>query len=159
MPASSERSHPRRSVLAALVTGVVGLITAGLTGLVGLVAAPKSTGPDRRWRRAASTTDIPANQPLSVVIAERHADGWYDTRRESVVFVDREGDGYRVLSATCQHLGCRVRWDNTKHQFLCPCHGGVYDRQGAVVAGPPPRGLQRLTVRVNDQTGDIEVEL
>jgi Rieske Fe-S protein len=35
----------------------------------------------------------------------------------------------------------------------------VYDREGNVVAGPPPRPLERYAVRVNSQTSDLEVEL
>lgn len=137
----------------------MGLITAGLAGLVGLVAAPASTGPVRRWRRAISMFDLLPDKPAAAVLAERHADGWYLTRKQVVVFIDREGSGYRALSAVCQHLGCRVHWDDGKQQFLCPCHGGVYDREGRVVAGPPPRPLDRIPVRVNPQTSDIEVEL
>jgi len=148
----------RRSALARLVTGGLALITAGLAGLVGLVAAPRSTGTAKRWRRAMSLFDL-GKSPAAAVLAERHEDGWYETRKESVVFIDREGDGYRALSATCQHLGCRVHWDDGRQQFLCPCHGGVYDREGRVVAGPPPRPLERINVRVNPQTSDLEVEL
>lgn len=100
-----------------------------------------------------------ADRPTVAVLAERHADGWYETRKQSVVFIDRSNDGYHALSAVCQHLGCRVNWDDGKQQFLCPCHGGVYDREGRVVAGPPPRPLERLAVRVNPQTSELEVEL
>ena len=96
---------------------------------------------------------------MPAVLAERHADGWYETTAQAVVFLDREGEGYRALSAVCQHLGCRVRWDAPRKQFRCPCHGGVYDRDGHVVSGPPPRPLERLPVRVNPQTSEIEVEL
>lgn len=149
----------RRSALAKLVTAGLGLVTAGLAGLVGLVAAPRSLAPERRWRRAVSLFDLPADKPVAAVLAERHADGWYETRKQSVVFIDREGQGYRALSAVCQHLGCRVHWDDGKQQFLCPCHGGVYDREGRVVAGPPPRPLDRIPVRVNPQTSELEVEL
>jgi Rieske Fe-S protein len=35
----------------------------------------------------------------------------------------------------------------------------MYDRDGRVVAGPPPRPLDRLPVRVNPQTSEIEVQL
>ena len=76
-----------------------------------------------------------------------------------MVYIDKDGDGYRALSATCTHLGCRVRWDEASTQYRCPCHGGVFDRAGNVVAGPPPSGLTRLNVRVNPQTSEIEVEL
>ena len=147
MVVRSEES--RRSALSKLVSAGLGLITAGLAGLVGLVAAPKASATTRRWRAAASIFDLPPKDPFTAVLADKHADGWYETRKEQVVFIDRKGEGYRAMSATCAH----------RQQFLCPCHGGVYDREGRVVSGPPPRGLERLAVRVNPQTSDIEVEL
>jgi Rieske Fe-S protein len=52
-----------------------------------------------------------------------------------------------------------VRWDDGLGQFKCPCHGGVFNRQGQVVSGPPPGPLTRVNVRVNPQTSDLEVEL
>jgi Rieske Fe-S protein len=149
----------RRSALAKLVIGGAALIGAGLAGLVGLVAAPRAGGPARKWRKAASVFDLGPTQPYMAVLSERHADGWFATRRQTVVFVDRDGDGFRVLAATCTHLGCGVLWDATAKQYKCPCHGGVFDREGKVLAGPPPRPLDRLPARLNPQTSDIEVEL
>lgn len=151
--------HDRRSFLARAVTSGVALISAGLAALVGLAAAPRPKNTGRRWQRTISVFDLPPERPVAAVIAERQADGWYETHKQSVVFIDRDGETYRALSATCTHLGCRVRWDATSELYLCPCHGGAYDRNGRVVAGPPPLPLQRLAVRVNPQTSDIEVEL
>ena len=82
-----------------------------------------------------------------------------ETRKQSVVFIEKDGDAYRALSATCSHLGCRVNWDAASSTYKCPCHGGVYDREGRVVSGPPPRPLERLNVRVNPKTSDLEIEL
>jgi Rieske Fe-S protein len=155
----SQSYEDRRSALAKLVVSGLGLITAALAGLVGLVAAPRMQPAARRWRRAISTFDLPPDRPAAAVLADRQADGWYETRKQSVVFIDREGAGYRALSATCAHLGCRVNWDDGAKRFKCPCHGGAYDREGRVVAGPPPAPLQRYAVRVNPQTSEIEVEL
>jgi menaquinol-cytochrome c reductase iron-sulfur subunit len=152
-------TQDRRSALVRLVLAGTGLITGALAALVGLVAAPQATAHDKRWRRVISLNELADDGPTQAVLAERHADGWYQTRRQSVVFIDREGDGYRVLSATCSHLGCRVRWDTDSTQFRCPCHGGVYDRDGRVVSGPPPAPLARLAARVNPETSDLEVEL
>jgi Rieske Fe-S protein len=151
--------NERRQALARLVTAGLALLSAGLGGLVALVAAPRSLGRSRTWRRAATVFDLPPSGPLAVVLAEQKNDGWYRTRSQQVVFIDRDGDGYRALSAICSHLGCRVRFDAAKDQFICPCHGGVYSRDGRVVAGPPPEPLTRLTVRVNPKTSDLEVEL
>jgi Rieske Fe-S protein len=154
-----DRVEDRRSALAKIVTSGLGILSAALASLVGAVATPKSLNAAKQWRSAISLFDLPPDQPMTAVLTERHADGWYDTTKQTVVFIDRDGDNYRALSSVCQHLGCRVRWDQAKQQFLCPCHGGVYDRTGRVVAGPPPRPLDRLNVRVNRDTSEIEVEL
>jgi Rieske Fe-S protein len=149
----------RRRALARFVTIGTTAIAAGLAGLVGLVASPKSGAGGRRWRKAASIFDLPPSEPYTAVLAERHSDGWMDTRKQTVVFIDKEGDHFRALSATCSHLGCRVNWNTEKSQYLCPCHGGVYDRQGNVVSGPPPQPLTRVSVRLNPKTSELEVEL
>ena len=140
--------------------GGAALIGAGLAGLAGLASIPKAKAASKRWHKAASMFDL-GPQPLMVVIAERHQDGWYETQQQTMVFIDKDesGKGYRAMSATCTHLGCGVSWDNTKKQFLCPCHKGVFDRSGKVVSGPPPRGLDVFEARLNDKTGDIEVQL
>jgi Rieske Fe-S protein len=149
----------RRRALVRFVNTGMGLMTAGLLGLAGVASAPKLAVTARRWRKAASIFDLPPNAPFAAVLAERQADGWLETSKQSVVYIDREGEGYRALSATCSHLGCRVTWNEVKTQYLCPCHGGVYDREGRVVAGPPPAPLQRVNLRVNPQSSEIEVEL
>ena len=149
----------RRRALVRFVNTGLGVITAGLAGLVGAAATPKPGAAAARWRKATTIFDLPPNAPFAAVMAERKSDGWFETSKQTVVYIDKEGDTYRALSATCSHLGCRVKWDESKTQYLCPCHGGVYDREGKVVAGPPPEPLRRVNVRVNAQTSEIEVEL
>jgi Rieske Fe-S protein len=155
---SAPGSTDRRSAIARLVTGGAALLGAGLAAIVGFVAAPRPRPPARRWRPALSMFDLPPNRPAAVVLTDRVADGWYETRSQTVVYVDREGEGYRALLSTCTHLGCKVTWDEGVEEYRCPCHGGAYDREGRVRAGPPPRPLARLPVRVNEQTAEIEVE-
>ena len=31
---------------------------------------------------------------------------------------------------------------------MCPCHGGVYYKDGTVAAGPPPKPLTKYEVRI-----------
>src|SRR5262245_40400274 len=52
-----------------------------------------------------------------------------------------EGDQVQVFAVNCAHLGCPVRWFPQSGLFMCPCHGGVYYRDGARASGPPERGL------------------
>ena len=52
-----------------------------------------------------------------------------------------EGDQFQVFAINCMHLGCPVRWFPQSGLFMCPCHGGVYYRDGSRASGPPERGL------------------
>jgi Rieske Fe-S protein len=60
-----------------------------------------------------------------------------------------------VLSNSCAHLGCPVRW--IEGEFLCPCHGGIYDINGGYEAGPPPRGMYSYKYEVR-QDGKVYVK-
>jgi Rieske Fe-S protein len=135
------------------------MIGAAFAGLAAAVAAPKKQGESSRWRTAVGPGQAPSSFPHTAVLTERHEDGWYQTRRQTVVFIDKQGDQLTAMSATCSHLGCHVKWEASANHFKCPCHGGVYDRAGNVVSGPPPRPLEKLQVRVNPNSSAIEVEL
>ena len=64
----------------------------------------------------------------------------------------------RAFSAVCTHLGCIVKWQPAmNHVWFCECHRGMYDREGRVVGGPPPRPLERYPVEVRD--GRVFVKL
>jgi len=65
-------------------------------------------------------------------------------------------DNFTVYSSKCTHLGCPVRWIPSAELFMCPCHGGVYFKDGDVAAGPPPQPLQQFPVRV--ENGQVEVQ-
>ena len=149
----------RRSFLTRFVVAGGALIGAGLAGLVGLVAAPKKSRAGGAWRTAIQPGNTPSSFPYTAVLTERHEDGWYQTTRQTVVFIDQQGGELTAMSATCTHLGCHVRWEAGADHFKCPCHGGVYDRAGNVVSGPPPRPLEKIPVRRNPQTSAIEVEV
>jgi Rieske Fe-S protein len=61
-------------------------------------------------------------------------------------------ESLNVLSSSCAHLGCPVRWITREGEgeLLCPCHGGIYNINGEYVAGPPPRDLYRYTHEVRE---------
>ena len=66
------------------------------------------------------------------------------------LFVVRSTEGISALSPVCTHLGCLVNWNRSREEFLCPCHGGRYDRHGNVIGGPPPAPLNRLPLDIRD---------
>jgi Rieske Fe-S protein len=74
---------------------------------------------------------------------------------DSYIEESENADSYIAISTRCVHLGCPVRYVNAAENFICPCHGGVYDFQGAVTGGPPVRPLDRFQTRV--RAGQVEI--
>ncbi|OGP63900.1 MAG: hypothetical protein A3K22_03745 [Deltaproteobacteria bacterium RBG_16_42_7] len=68
------------------------------------------------------------------------------------IIIDRADKGLVALSKICTHLGCIVEYDRAKKRLLCPCHAGVYDLEGNVLSGPPPKPLQKLPLKVEGET-------
>lgn len=64
-------------------------------------------------------------------------------------------DTYIALSRVCTHQGCSVNYNSTGKNFVCPCHGGVYNISGKVVSGPPPSPLAQYQVTVSGSTLSI----
>lgn len=77
----------------------------------------------------------------------------YTVREKTVnskIFFVNTGKELFALSPVCSHLGCLVNWHRPKKRFICPCHGGRYDINGAVVEGPPPAPLSRLPLKIEN---------
>ncbi len=62
---------------------------------------------------------------------------------------------YIAISSRCAHVGCPVRFVQASGNFICPCHGGVYDFEGKRIGGPPVRPLDRFQTRIRG--GNVEV--
>ncbi len=63
----------------------------------------------------------------------------YTYLEEHHLFVYRDHEGIRAVSAICTHLGCTL--ENTTDGFECPCHGSCFNMKGEVLSGPAPRDL------------------
>ncbi|MEX1276064.1 MAG: Rieske (2Fe-2S) protein [Bacteroidota bacterium] len=66
------------------------------------------------------------------------------------LFLVHTSVGFKVFSSVCTHLGCTIKWEPHRDRFYCPCHAGVFDREGVVVSGPPPRPLDHYPVEIQD---------
>ena len=56
--------------------------------------------------------------------------------------------GFLALHRVCTHLGCIVPWSEEQQRFYCPCHAAAFNREGEVLAGPPPRPLDLFPVEI-----------
>jgi cytochrome b6-f complex iron-sulfur subunit len=62
------------------------------------------------------------------------------------IVLRRDDGSFDAFNLRCTHAGCNVSWKGDVEQFHCPCHDGLFDRNGQVVDGPPKRELERLVV-------------
>jgi Rieske Fe-S protein len=101
--------------------------------------------------KAASTSDGAAIAAKSDV-APGGAVTFKDAGSPAVLVRLDSGD-FVAYSAICTHQGCTVAYKNG--QLACPCHGSVFDPAdgAAVIAGPAPKPLPEIPVKV--QGGDI----
>jgi Rieske Fe-S protein len=74
----------------------------------------------------------------------------------NVVVTQPTAGTYEGFSATCTHQGCQVA-TVSGGTINCACHGSQFSiKDGSVVAGPAPRPLPKVTVKV--QGSDIVAE-
>ena len=63
----------------------------------------------------------------------------------------RQGnDRVEAMWASCTHLGCEVSYDSEQDQWLCPCHGSRYSRDGQPLQGPAVSPLLWAEVKEKD---------
>ena len=66
---------------------------------------------------------------------------------------DHAADGVVAYTAICPHTGCDVNgWLAEPRLLECPCHNSQYNpgADGALVAGPAPRPLPALPLKITD---------
>ena len=94
-------------------------------------------------------------EPVRVDFSYEQKDGWYTSEATQTAWVYKDEKGEIVaLSPICKHLGCTVNWEGSeehKNMFFCPCHNGLYTKDGKNVPGTPPRGpLDAYPVKEKD---------
>jgi Rieske Fe-S protein len=140
---------PRRRFLSSITTGILTAVS-GILGVLGGGAILSSTVRRQdEWLAAAALHELPDNQPTGVTLSVMRIDGYRQALERRTVFLVKTAEAeVTAFDATCTHLGCHVDWDAAARVFRCPCHGGVFDRNGAVMDGPPPEGLLKVATRV-----------
>lgn len=71
-----------------------------------------------------------------------------DLKGKDYLLIRTEEKKIKALSTTCTHLGCTVYWQQDKNRFFCPCHNGVFNPDGEVVSGPPPKKLNSYDTEI-----------
>jgi menaquinol-cytochrome c reductase iron-sulfur subunit len=110
-----------------------------------------------KWQPVGRPEDFPIDEVRKAVVAVPR-DDWARSLREQAVYVWRPSPREVVVfSRKCTDLSCPVTWDPGSGCFFCPCHGGIFAKNGERMAGPPKRPLYRYPNRLRE--GVIEIDL
>jgi nitrite reductase/ring-hydroxylating ferredoxin subunit len=152
MPDSESAPRPvgRRSLMVRLgaVIGAAVALVACIPGVAALLS-PARRDTTGGWQPVGSLNDLREGELLRFRYAVKA--GWEE--RHVIGFLLRQGDEVVAMSARCTHMGCIVRIK--EDELHCPCHGGVFSREGEPLQGPVARPLKRFDCRVHE--GRIEV--
>ncbi len=150
---SDEKKITRRKFMSLVTGAITALIGLGL----GIPAIAYIIGPalkkeeSQDWIRLGSTSKVELGLPTLFKTKIQRQTGWIVNEKEISVYVRTEnGREFVAMSNICTHLGCRIRWIADREEFFCPCHNGVFDKDGQIVSGPVPRPLDRFDTKVED---------
>jgi menaquinol-cytochrome c reductase iron-sulfur subunit len=155
---TSTTDATRRRFLSRITNGVLSVI-GGILAFIGGGAVLSSTVRRQEdWLPASTLLDLPDNEPTPVTLTVARLDGFREVIDRRTIFLVKTGESeVTAIDSTCTHLGCLVAWDPQAQVFKCPCHGGVYDRTGAVKDGPPPMPLVKIATRVDGERVLVQV--
>ena len=139
---------------------------AALAGVpvVGYILGPVFRKRETRWIEAGAADAFRGATPKAVRLKYISSSGFKDRNVARTVWIRVDGDRVTTFSSECSHVGCNVVWkgradgkEEAAGIFFCPCHGGEFDLEGNVLAGPPPAPLTRLPTKIEEGKLYIEV--
>lgn len=79
--------------------------------------------------------------------------GSYKMNASIGLFVYRKGStnmpaDFECFWTICTHARCFVQYKEQQEQFVCPCHGSMFNKHGQVLQGPAAEQLERKTVEI-----------
>lgn len=161
MPKKSDYVISRRG----FVGGVLGLVSAIISAVVGLpvigyiVSPAFKRGGGEEWVTLGPVSAVEPGTPTPLTFSQTEEVGWRRERINHTIYaVTNNDETVTVFSDVCTHLSCKVHWEEERGVFVCPCHDGIYDKEGNVISGPPPKPLSRFETRLEGDQLMILVE-
>jgi Rieske Fe-S protein len=102
------------------------------------------------WRRRRGQPEIRKIAQLSAVPVGGVVTFDYPGEHDACILLRPQADVLVAYGQKCTHLSCAVVPRVEDGIIFCPCHEGRFDlRSGDPIAGPPPRALPRVTLKLN----------
>lgn len=150
---NAENQVSRQNFLKTAIAAIGGLIAIGMTvpAIAYIIGPALQRREQQELISLGSVSKVELGEPTLFKVSIQRSTGWITNDEEISTYVYTEnGRDFIALSNVCTHLGCRVRWISEQGNFFCPCHNAVFDKNGNVVSGPPPRPLDRYEVSVDN---------
>lgn len=155
-PQDPDRTRRRFLIKLSLGLSALSALAAGIP-VISALLAPLLESTPKAWRKVADLDDFAIGAVRLVTFENADPAAWSGTSAHSAAWLRRDSPTtFIAFSANCTHLGCPVRWIEGAQLFMCPCHGGVYYKDGSVASGPPPKALVQYPVRINRQQIEIQ---
>jgi menaquinol-cytochrome c reductase iron-sulfur subunit len=117
--------------------------------VISALLAPLLESVPETWRKVGYLDQFAVGSTSLVSFVNADPKPYAGVTANSAAWLRRKDkNNFIAFAANCTHLGCPVRWEEKAGLFMCPCHGGVYYKDGTVAAGPPPKPLTKYDVRV-----------
>jgi menaquinol-cytochrome c reductase iron-sulfur subunit len=141
----------RRRFYEAVIVGVQAVIGAALAiPAVAYLLAPPKAKRESDWIEAVDITTLNPKSPIEVSFRKSRVDGWKVINEKKTAWVVKMPDNSVVAyGPQCTHLGCAYHWEESKSEFVCPCHTTLFSIDGKVISGPAPRPLDRYETKID----------
>lgn len=142
----------RRRLLNRMILGLGGLATVVVSvPIVAYLISPLTNPAKNVWRDLGPVESFKVGETVEVAFQDPSPLPWAGQTAQTAAWLRRlDQTTFTAFAVNCTHLGCPVNWLADAELFLCPCHGGVYYKDGSVAGGPPPRPLFEHQVRIQD---------
>jgi menaquinol-cytochrome c reductase iron-sulfur subunit len=116
------------SIAAGTVAGLIAAVSS-ITLLLGLRKAPSL------WRAVGRVDQFRSGTTVLVSFLDPSPLPWAGVTAKTAAWLRRSGDQeFVAFPINCTHMGCPLRWLPEANLFMCPCHGGVFYKDGRVAS-------------------------
>ena len=160
-PVSVQEVNRRKFLGLMFGTVIPGAIASAAIGLpaAAFIAAPVFEKAEHRWIDIGAVDQFKLGDTVKIDYEDPSSLPWSGVTAKAAAWVRRSAEAeFIAFEVNCSHLGCPVRWIASAEIFMCPCHGGVYYKDGSVAAGPPPRPLSRYEMQIKDGRVQLQTQ-
>jgi menaquinol-cytochrome c reductase iron-sulfur subunit len=155
-PTAEEINRRKFLALLSIVPGAVATVAIGVP-VAGFIAGPLFVPQKPEWISIGPVSQFKVGETVQVNYRDPSPLPWAGVTANSAAYLRRLSETeFVAFAVNCSHLGCPVRWLPSAELFMCPCHGGVYYKDGSVAAGPPPHALSKYEIRIED--GQVQLQ-